>query len=86
MFSCLGGPLIVAVFNATATKKTKDKILSLGDGRVCHSSFDLQSKGHCIFRLSFQWSRMQTSPFPFCQTLYLIYIHYLLSDKTSCLE
>ena len=42
------GPLLFVVFNTTATKKTKDKILRLGEGRVCHSSSDSQSKEHCI--------------------------------------
>ena len=41
---------VMVVCNTTATKNTKDKILSLGDGRVCHSSSD---------------SQIQTSPLPF---------------------
>ena len=44
------GPLLFVVCKTTATKNTKDKILSLGDGRVCHSSSESQT---------------QTSPLPF---------------------
>ena len=43
-------PILFVVGNTTATENTKDKILSLGDGRVCHSSSD---------------SQIQTSPLPF---------------------
>ena len=50
IYSLERGPILFVVCNTTATKNTKDKILSLGDGRVCHSSSD---------------SQIQTSPLPF---------------------
>ena len=50
MYSLERGPILFVVCNTTATKNTKDKILSLGDGRVCHYSSD---------------SQIQTSPLPF---------------------
>ena len=42
VYSLERGPILFVVCNTTATKNTKDKILSLGDGRVCHSSSDSQ--------------------------------------------
>ena len=50
IYSLERGPFLFVVCNTTATKNTEYKILSLGDGRVCHSSSD---------------SQIQTSPLTF---------------------
>ena len=50
IYSLERGPFLFVACNTTATKNTEDKILSLGDGRVCHSSSD---------------SQIQTSPLTF---------------------
>ena len=67
IYSLERGPLLFVVYNITATKNTKDKILSLGDGRVCHSSLD---------------SQIQTSPFSYLYTNYEfgIYCQVVLND------
>ena len=65
IYSLERGPLLFVVCNTKLQLRKPDKILSLGDGRVCHSSSNSQSNDHIAFKFKVSVV-MQTSPSPFC--------------------